>query len=149
MWRIRYVSYDVTASRHGERFWKRLGRLPEPEFMGELRERCSCLEHFDSIKHNNGGFYHGIWLVFRLDERHVLIVETNTRESFTPWEQGYIFLQNSQNGSKYCVWTEKISDCRAYVYTVEEAKKEISNLLSDEEVYIAEGEENLAKILTS
>jgi hypothetical protein len=140
-WKLRYVQYDITASKSGERFWKRLyNHVPEPELILVLREECSCLDDgYDWPAHTNGGNYHYIWKVYRLDDEHILIMQNTTREAFTPWEQGFIYLKNNE-GIEYCVWTETIQDVSAEVYTKEEARKMILELLNNGDVYIEEGE---------
>jgi hypothetical protein len=147
MWRIRYVDYDINASKRGQKLWRRLFyRVPEPKRLLEIREKCNC---GDWPLHNNGGSYHLIWTLYELDDEHVLLVQRSTRESFSCWEQGFIYIYSPSSKKEYVVWSEVIQDVWARVMDVEEAKKEIESLLNDEEVYIAEGEENLAKILTS
>jgi len=131
-WEVRFVSYDYTADEQGERFWKYLSELPEPEFILELQEYCDC---GDYIRHNNGGHYHYWWRVYKLDDEYYLLYLNNSREAFNPWEQGFVYITNGD--TEYSIWTETISEASAFVCKRDEILEEVKRIL--ENAYISAG----------
>jgi hypothetical protein len=139
-WEVRFISYDYTADEEGERIWRYLGELPTPELLLEIKEECDC---GDWPLHNDGGHYHYWWRIYKLDDEHYLVYVNNTREPFTPWEQGYVHIYC--NGEiEYSIWTETIRDVDAYVCRKDEIIQEVESILENNNAYISLGSlENL------
>jgi hypothetical protein len=131
-WKIEYVDYNYNAWEEGERLWKRLWELSKPELVAEIRENCSC----EIPQHNDGGDYHYIWKIFRLDEDSILIVQNSTRMAFTPYEQGFIYVRHVYGDGEYAVWTETINDAWAEVYNKEDGIRRIEEIIEEYEVYV-------------
>jgi hypothetical protein len=131
-WEVRFISYDYTADEQGERLWKYLSELPEPEFILGLQEYCDC---GDYIRHNNGGHYHYWWRVYKLDDEYYLLYLNNSREAFNPWEQGFVYITNGD--TEYSIWTETISEASAFVCKRDEILEEVKRIL--ENAYISAG----------
>jgi N-dimethylarginine dimethylaminohydrolase len=128
MWKVRFIDYNYTASRYGEKLWKKLSKLPAPEFYMELREPCNCFEEHGYPMHSDGGNYHYIIRFYILDNDYMLCVWNTTREAFSPWEQGYVHVSKEK---QFVIWTETISDCSAEVMKKEEALKYIEDLIKE------------------
>jgi hypothetical protein len=134
-WEVKFISYDYTADEQGERIWRHVSELSEPELILEIEEGCNC---GDWVLHNNGGHYHYWWRVYKLDDEFYLIYSNNTREAFTPWEQGFVYI--SGNGEiEYSIWTETISEADAWICKKEEALEEVKSILESYDAYIASG----------
>jgi hypothetical protein len=133
-WEVRFISYDYTADEEGERLWRHVGELPTPELILEIEEECDCGKN---VLHNNGGHYHYWWRIYKLDDEHYLIYMNNTREAFTPWEQGFIYITSGE--VEYSIWTETISECSAWVCKKEEALEEVRSILENYDAYISSG----------
>jgi hypothetical protein len=123
MWYVEFIDYNITATKRGEKFWKEISELPSPELIMELHEACDCEP--DNTLHTNGGHYHGIVRLYKLDDENMLYVYNTTRESFTPWEQGFILVRKYWKKGKrmFSIWTETIGDCHSWV--VEKEKLDI------------------------
>jgi len=117
-WEVRFISYDYTADEEGEKLWRHVGELSKPELALEIEEECDC---GDRPLHNNGGHYHYWWQIYKLDDEHYLVYMNNSREAFTPWEQGYVHVYNGE--LEYSIWTETIQETDAYVCGKEEVFK--------------------------
>ncbi len=128
MWKVKFIDYNYTASKYGEKLWKKLSKLPKPDFYIELREPCNCIEEYGYPMHSNGGNYHYIVRFYTLDDEHMLCVWNTTREAFTVWEQGYVKVSNKEK--EFAIWTETISDCSAEVMKKEEALRYIEDLIN-------------------
>ncbi len=134
-WEVRFISYDYTADEEGEKLWKHVSDLPTPELVLEIKEECDC---GDWVLHNDGGHYHYWWRVFKLDDEFYLIYTNNTREAFTPWEQGFVYIVGS-GGIEYSIWTETISEADAWICKKEEALEEVRSILESCDAYISSG----------
>jgi len=133
-WEVKYVDYDYTADESGEKLWRYVSELPEPEMVLEIKEECDC---GDWPLHNNGGHYHYWWRIFRLDNEHYLVYMNNSREAFTPWEQGYIYVYSGE--MEYSIWTETIQEADAWVCKKEEVLEEVRSILESGNTYISSG----------
>ena len=133
-WEVKFISYDYTTDEQGERIWRHVSELSEPELILEIKEECDCGEN---ILHNNGGHYHYWWRVYKLDDEFYLIYSNNTREAFTPWEQGFVYITNEE--VEYSIWTETIQEADAWVCKKEEALEEVRSILESYDAYIASG----------
>jgi hypothetical protein len=67
-------------------------KLPFLEPLIELREPCNCWELHGAPMCNNGGNYHSIIKIFKINETGslFLVVFTDTREFFSEYEVKYI-----------------------------------------------------------
>jgi hypothetical protein len=133
-WEVRFIDYGYTADEEGEKLWRYASELPKPEILLELKEECDC---GDWPLHNNGGHYHYWWQIFRLDDEHYLVHKNSSREAFTPWEQGFVYISNGE--VEYSIWTETIQECDACVCRKEEVFKEVESILQNYTVYISSG----------
>jgi len=133
-WEIKFISYDYTADEQGEWIWRHVGELSKPELILEIEERCDC---GDWVLHNNGGHYHYWWRVYKLDDEFYLIYRNNTREAFTPWEQGFVYITNEN--VEYSIWTETIQEADAWICKKEEALEEVRSILENYDAYISSG----------
>ena len=133
-WEVKYIDYDYTADESGEKLWRYVSELPEPEMVMEIKEECDC---GDWPLHNNGGHYHYWWQVYRLDDENYLIYRNNTREAFTPWEQGFVYIYNGE--LEYSIWTETIQEADAWVCNKKEVLEEVRGVLESYNAYISSG----------
>jgi hypothetical protein len=134
-WTIEYVDYNYNAWEEGEKIWKKCWDLRTPELYMELREPCNCFTEYGWVMHVNGGNYHYIVKFYTLDDEYMLCVWSNTREAFSPYEQGFIVVRNEKQ--ELAVWSETIQDCKAEVMRREEALEYI-NALIDKGYYAVE-----------
>jgi len=133
-WEVRFIDYDYTADKEGEKLWRHVSELPKPETVLEITERCDC---GDWPSHNNGGHYHYWWQIFRLDDEHYLVYMNSSREAFTPWEQGYVHVYNGE--VEYGLWTETIQDAQVWVCKKEEVLEEVRRILEGYNAYTSSG----------
>jgi hypothetical protein len=133
-WEVKYIDYDYNGDESGERMWRYVSELPAPELLLEIKEECDC---GDWPLHNNGGCYHYWWKVYKLDDEHYLVYMNNSREAFTPWEQGFVYVYSEDK--EYSIWTETIQDAQAWVCKKEEVIEEVKSILDSYNAYISSG----------
>ena len=133
-WEVRFIDYDYTADEEGEKLWRHVSELPKPELILEIKEDCDCGEN---VLHNNGGHYHYWWQVYKLDNEFYLIYSNNTREAFSPWEQGFVYISNGE--VEYSIWTETIQDVSAWVCKKEEVLEEVESIFQNYNAYTSSG----------
>ena len=61
--------------------------------MLELVEECTCHAKYGMVLHNDGGEYHEVVRIYRLDREHFLVVFTDTREFFSADEISYVVVR--------------------------------------------------------
>jgi len=133
-WEVKYIDYNYTADESGEKLWRYVSKLPEPEMVLEIKEECDC---GDWPLHNDGGRYHYWWRFFRLDDEHYLVYMNSSREAFSPWEQGYIYVYSGE--VEYGLWTETIQDTQVWVCRKEEVLEEVRSILENYDAYVSSG----------
>jgi hypothetical protein len=62
----------------------------------------------------------------------------NSREAFTPWEQGFVYIIGN-GGVEYSIWTETIQEADAWVCKKEEVLEEARSILESGNAYISSG----------
>ncbi len=55
-----------------------------------IHEKCDCLEKFNDIRHNNGGWYHSIVCLYQITPHIYIATYENTREAFSADELRYV-----------------------------------------------------------
>jgi len=133
-WEVKYIDYNYTADESGEKLWRYVSELPEPEMVLEIKEECNCR---DWPLHNDGGYYHYWWRFFRLDNEHYLVYTNSSREAFSSWEQGYIYVYSGE--VEYSLWTETIQDVQVWVCRKEEVLEEVRSILENYDAYVSSG----------
>ena len=88
-----FEKYTLLELANYPRYSDSIARLPDPPLMMELIEECNCYEKYGSVMHNNGGEYHEIVRIYRLDREHFLVIFTDTREFFSADEISYVVVR--------------------------------------------------------
>jgi hypothetical protein len=121
-----FVRYTLPELADYPRYKDSVERLPEPQLILELVEECTCYEKYGMVLHNNGGEYHEVVRIYRLDGEHFLVVFTNTREFFSVDEISYVVVRKRGRkwyNDKYAVMVK--ADDYVYILGREDVEKEI------------------------
>jgi len=89
-WCSRLGDVSLCIYDYDEAYEQGVTHLVELTPFVRIHEKCDCLERFNDVRHNDGGWYHSIICLYQITPHIYIATHEDTREAFGAYELRYV-----------------------------------------------------------